>query len=107
MHPAAANNGPDAFWNSLDPHSQTRIKVGLSVVPPADQPALANSGGPGQAGTGRLLANVWHPDNPLCWFAGLAIVTAGAMALSSGTVRARAGAGVKAGPAEVSADASV
>jgi len=104
---ALTDNGPDPFWSSLDPFSQTGIKTGLSVVPPGDEPGLSTSAGPGAAGTGRLLAKVWHPDNPLFWFAGLGILTAGAMALSSGTVRAKVAADAHAGPAGVDAGATV
>ena len=99
----AAVDASSAFWASLDPYTQCRVATGISTSPPADS---GISAGPGTVSQ-KLEAKLWHPDNPLFWFGLLAGGTALAMALSTGTVRARASAGGRVGPLEGSASAGV
>jgi hypothetical protein len=103
---AGAAQASDAFWSSLDPYSQVRLTA-LATAPTdigrngQGEPGIGRSAGPGQA-SGRFLAKFYHPDNPLFWFGLIGGLTVGAMALSTGTVGARAGAHV--GPVAAEAE---
>ena len=81
-----------AFWDTLDPYSQVRLRL---VGQDEPSPSLERSAGPGIS-KGAAASALWHPDNPLFWFGLVGAFTAGAMLLSSGTVSA--GARAKVGP---------
>ncbi|MGH3180389.1 MAG: hypothetical protein ACRDOE_00540 [Streptosporangiaceae bacterium] len=96
-------NAAETFWDTLDPYSQCRVSSLYAAPPDATaSPGISRSAGPGRVSE-KVFAKVWHPDNPLFWFAALGGVTVLAMATSSGTVSA--GARAKVGP--VAAEAEV
>lgn len=82
---------------SLQAWSPQAITGLLPGMAPATQagaiPSIGRSAGPTSIGD----SPPWHPDNPLFWFAGLAAVTIGLIAVNTsvrvGPFKASAGAG--------------
>jgi len=95
---AGGAQATDTFWDSLDPFNQCRISA-LSRAPSDTVVPGAPTSTPSKRKRG---AKWFHPDNPLFWFGAIGGVTVVAMAASTGTVGARAGAHV--GPVAAEAE---